>query len=54
MTKLYYVQVSFVSATQTNSLNGYDASGAFAIRAQHIQDICLLTPQLKIIHSKMD
>ena len=44
----------FLSTTQTNALNGFNASGTFPIRAQHIQDICLLTPQLKIIYSKMD
>ena len=54
MTKLNYVQVIFLSTTQTNTLNGFNASGTFPIRAQHIQDICLLTPQLKIIYSKMD
>ena len=54
MSKLSYIQLIILCTAQPNALKGMMHQGTFVRRAQHIQDIFLLTHQLTIIYSKMD
>ena len=48
MSKLYYAQLIFLCSAQPNALNGMMHLDTFVRRAQHIQDIFLLTHHLKM------
>ena len=48
MSKLYYVQLIFLCSAQPSALKGMMHLGTFVGRAQHIQDIFLLTHHLKM------